>query len=158
MPDILRRVWRASIWHPDAIPPDEWKYRNLKRVWLPAYDFVAIGAGVWAVLFGSPLLHSLFDKPVIDLMGLTLALVATVCLLGAAFPRLWRVQLGGKIVLLALLGLYAFIVAVFRTNPDPAAGFVVFVLVLALPLPAFGLELLGEEIKERNDGDEEEAT
>lgn len=28
---MLRRLWRASIWAPDAIPADEWKYRNLKR-------------------------------------------------------------------------------------------------------------------------------
>lgn len=154
---VLQRLGRASIWHPDAIPPDEWKYRNLKRVWLPIYDGVAACAGVWAALFGSPLLHSLFDGPVIDAMGITLALVATVCFFGVAFPRLWRVEIAGKIILLSLIALYAFIVTVFRTNPDPAAGFVVFILILALPLPAFRLQGLGEEIKERNDGTEEGA-
>jgi hypothetical protein len=147
----MRALYEASIWHPDAIPPDEWKYRNLKRVWLPAYDLTAIGAGLWAAAFGSPLLHTLFDEPVIDLMGWLLSVVAFVCLLGVAFPRLWRWEIGGKVTLMALLGTYAFIVAAFRTNPDPAAGFVAFVLVLALPLPLFRLTLLGEEIKERRD-------
>lgn len=148
---ILRRIGRSSIWHPDAISPDEWKFRNLKRVWLPFYDLVAFGAGIWAAMFGSPLLRSLFDDPVIDVMGFGLAFVALVCFLGVAFPRLWKVEIVGKVVLMSLLGTYAFTVAVFRTNPDPSAGFVAFVLVLALPLPLFRLLLLGEEIKERRD-------
>lgn len=154
MSRLLRAIARASIWHPDAIPPDEFKYRSLKRVWLPLYDGVAVGAGLWAAAFGSPLLHSLFDAQVIDVMGILLAAVATVCFLGVAFPALWRVEIAGKVTLMALLGSYAFAVALFRTNPDPAAGFVAFILALALPLPLFRLTLLGEEIKERRDEEE----
>ncbi|MDJ1113247.1 hypothetical protein [Microbacterium dauci] len=145
----MKRLWRASIWHPDAIPPDEFKYRSLKRVWLPIYDGIAVGAGLWAAAFGSPLLHSLLEEQVIDVMGILLAAVATVCFLGVAFPGLWKVEIGGKVTLMALLGAYAFAVAVFRTNPDPAAGFVAFVIALGIPLPLFRLTLLGEEIKER---------
>lgn len=147
----MRRLWRASIWHPDAVPPDEWKFRSLKRVWLPVYDLLAIGAGVWAALFGSPVLHSLFNKPMIDALGVLLAVVATVCLLGVAFPALWRWEIVGKTILVGLLGAYAASVVLFRTNPDPSSGFVAFVIVLALPLPIFRLTLLGEEIKERRE-------
>jgi O-antigen ligase len=146
---MLSSLYRASIWHPDSIPPDEWKYRSLKRVWLPAYDLVAIGAGMWAAMFGSPILHRLFPTEVIDLMGWLLAVSAFVCLAGVAFPRLWKVEILGKVVLVALLAAYAATVALFRTNPDPSAGFVCFIIVLALPLPMFRLTLLGEEIKER---------
>lgn len=147
----MRRLWRASIWHPDAMPPDEWKYRSLKRLWLPVYDLLAIGAGIWAALFGSPVLHELFDGPVIDAMGILLTAVATVCLLGVIFPPLWRWEICGKVLLVALLGAYAAAVVLFRTNPDPGSGFVAFVIVLSLPLPIFRLTLLGEEIKERRD-------
>lgn len=75
---MIRALWRASIWHPDAIPPDEWKWRSLKRVWLPVYDLIAICAGIWAALYGSPVLHALFHKPVIDALGVMLAVVATI--------------------------------------------------------------------------------
>lgn len=149
---VVRRLYGASIWHPDAIPPDEWKFRSLKRVWLPVYDLLAIGAGVWAALFGSPLLHELFEEPVIDVMGAMLTVVATVCLMGIAFPLLWRWEIGGKVLLVALLGAYAAAVVLFRSNPSPEAGFVAFVVILALPLPIFRLSLLGEEIKERREG------
>lgn len=149
------RLWRASIWHPDAIPPDEWKFRSLKRVWLPAYDVIVVLAGIWATAFGSPILHRLFDENTIDTMGMTLTVAAVVCLLGVAFPRLWQVEIAGKVILVALLGGYAIAVMLFRTNPDPSAGFIVFVLLTALPLPLFRLNLLGEEIKDRRDDESE---
>lgn len=154
---ILRRVWAETIWHPDALPPDEWKYRTLKRFWLPLYDLVALTAGLWAWTFGSPILHRLFHEEVVDVAGAVFALAALVCLAGITFPRLWRFELGGKITLVSLLGAYAFAVAVFRTNPDPSAAFVSFVLILAIPMPMFRLQLLGEEIKERDAEKVEEA-
>lgn len=151
----LLALWRETVWHPDAIPPDEWKFRSLKRLWLPVYDVIAVLAGIWATAFGSPILHRLFDENVIDLMGMTLTVAAAVCLLGVAFPRLWRVEIAGKVILVALLGGYAIAVMFFRANPDPSAGFIVFVLLLALPAPLFRLSLLGEEIKERRDDESE---
>lgn len=150
----MRRLFGATIWHPDAIPPDEWKFRWLKRVLLPVYDLVAIGAGIWAALLGSPVLHALFDEPVIDVLGYMLTAVATVCLLGVVFPRLWRWEIAGKVMLVGLLLAYAGAVVLFRTNPDPSSGFVAFIIVLALPLPIFRLTLLGEEIKERREDGE----
>lgn len=150
---MLRPLWRHSIWHPDAIPPDEWKYRSLKRVWIPLYDIIAVGAGLWAFLFGSPILHRLFAEGVVDFAGGVFAVAAMVCLAGVSFPHLWRVEIVGKVVLVALLGTYAVCVALFRSNPDPSAGFICFILILALPLPLFRLTLLGEEIKDRHDGE-----
>ncbi len=148
---MFRALFRASIWHPDAIPPDEWKFRNLKRVALPFYDLVAIGGGIWAACFGSPVLRALFEQHVIDAAGLALSVSAFVCLLGVIFPRLWRWEIAGKVALVALLAAYAAAVTFFRTNPDPSAGFAAFILVLALPLPIFRLSLLGEEIKDRRE-------
>ncbi|WP_170289820.1 hypothetical protein [Microbacterium oxydans] len=120
---------------------------------MPVYDLIAIGAGIWAALFGSPVLHELFDEPVIDTMGTLLAIVATTCLLGVAFPHLWRWEICGKALLVALLAAYAAAVVLFRANPAASAGFVAFIIVLALPLPIFRLTLLGEEIKERREED-----
>ena len=148
-------LYRASIWHPDAIPPDEWKFRSLKRVWIPLYDLVAAGAGIWALFFGSPILHRLFANGVVDFAGGVFAVSALVCLAGISFPRLWRVEIIGKLILLALLGTYAVCVAIFRSNPDQSALFVCFILVLAIPLPLFRLTLLGEEIKDRSSDDGE---
>lgn len=145
---MWRRIAAASIWHPDAINPDEWKYRNLKRVWLPTYDVIAVLAGIVAALQGSPLLNRLFPAVLVDTFGVALAVVATVCLAGVAFPRLWAVEIVGKVVLVGLVAAYAATILIFPTSPTPN-HFVVLILAFSLPLPLFRLNLLGEEHKER---------
>ena len=144
---------RGTIWHPDAISPDEWKFRNLMRVALPVYDAIVVGAGVWAMLWGSPILHRLFPEQVIVILGALLAVAGIACGVGAVFPALWRLEVMSKVALVALLGTYAVVVLLFRSSPDPSSAFVVFILLLALPLPLFRLSLLGEDIKERREED-----
>jgi hypothetical protein len=145
----MRALWRASIWHPDAIPPDEWKFRSMKRVWLPLYDLIVIGAGLWATAYGSPLLHRLFAEPVIDVAGMVMSVAGMVCLMGVIFPAFWTVEMVGKITVLFLLAVYGACVWFFPTRPDPASGFVVFILALGIIPPMIRLSVLGEELKER---------
>ncbi|GAA4774731.1 hypothetical protein [Microbacterium gilvum] len=145
---LLRRLWRASIWHPEAIPADEWKFRNLKRVWLPLYDCIAIYAGIQAMLYGSTLLNRLFPPEWVDSLGLLFTFVATVALLGVAFPRLYAVEIAGKVVLVGLVAGYVAAIIFFSRSPEPNT-FVVGMLAFGLPLAMFRLNLLGEEMKER---------
>lgn len=145
---MLARVFAASIWAPGAIPADEWKFRNLKRVWLPAYDVVAILAGVVATVQGSPLLNRLFTEPVVNCLGAGMSLVALVCLIGVAFPRLWVVEFVGKVLLVGIIAAYAATIFLFASNPNPN-DFIVLMLAFSLPFPLSRLNLLGEEIKER---------
>lgn len=146
----MRRIFAATIWAPGAIPPDEWKYRNLKRLWLPLYDLIAIYAGIQAILFGSTILNRLFDPYLVDSLGLAMTFVATVCLAGVIFPRLWLVEMIGKIVLVALVAGYVATILLLSESPTPNL-FVVGMLTWGLPLAFFRLNLLGEEIKERRD-------
>ncbi|MEV8023410.1 hypothetical protein [Microbacterium sp. NPDC080220] len=147
---MIRRLWRASIWHPDAIPPIEWKYRNLKRLWLPVYDLIAIWAGVQAVLFGSSLLNRLFPALFVDTVGMVFTVAAFAALLGVAFPRLWAVEIFAKLVLVALVAGYVAAILLFSKTPEPNT-FVVGMLGWGLPLALFRLHMLGEEIKERRE-------
>ena len=145
---MVHRLLAASIWAHDAIPPYEHKYRNLKRVWLPAYDVVAILAGVVATVQGSPLLNRLFTEPVVNCLGAGMSLVAVVCLIGVAFPKLWLVEFVGKILLVGIIAAYAATIFLFASNPNPN-DFIVLMLAFSLPFPLSRLNLLGEEIKER---------
>lgn len=144
----MKRVYKASVWHPESIPPEEWKYRQLKRVWLPIYDVIAFFVGVTAIIQGSPLLNRLYDHAFVDLMGLIFTACAVVCFMGVAFPRFWAVEIAGKIVLMSLIAGYATTILLFSQTPSPN-HFIVLTLFFALPLPMFRLSLLGEEIKER---------
>lgn len=143
----MRALWRASIWHSGAIKPGEWKYRHLKRVWLPVYDVIAIIAGFLAFDLGSRLLYRLLSPPLVDFVGLTYAIIAAVCLLGVAFPALWAVEIVGKVILVGLIVGYIAAIAFYSTTPpgEPPPWFVVTMLAGLLPMPLFRLGLLGEE-------------
>ncbi|MEO2134595.1 hypothetical protein [Microbacterium sp.] len=145
---MIRRLWAASIWAKGAIPPDEWKFRNLKRVWLPIYDVIAVFCGIQAVLSGSPLLNTLFPDTMIDALGYTMSTVAIVCFAGVSFPRLWVVEIIGKIILVGLISAYVATILLLSQNAGSNL-FVVGMLTFGLPLAFFRLNLLGEELKER---------
>lgn len=154
---LIVRLWRRTIWHPAAIPPEEWKYRSLKRVWLPVYDVIVMVTGIWAVWYASPILRTWLPDDAIDVIGSLFVLAGFACLLGIAFPRLWKIEIVGKILVLAFLSTYAGMIWVLNVQGDAASGFVSFVVCLGLPLLFFRLMLLGEEIKQRRVDDEAEA-
>jgi hypothetical protein len=146
----MLRLLARSIWAHDAIPLSEWKYRNLKRVWLPLYDVLAIAAGLSALAYGSRLLNRVLGTHAVDAVGAGFAVVAFVCLIGSAFPRLWLVAIIGKLVLVGIIVAYMAAIIIFPSVPDEAPNwFIVVMLAFGLPLACFQLNMLGEEWKDR---------
>ena len=143
----LRHLWALTIWAKGAIPSSEWKYRNLKRVWLPVYDGIAIVAGICAIEFGSRLLFRIFPGSLVDGVAALYAVVAFVCLVGVSFPRLWAVEVAGKVALVGLIVGYIAAIVFYSSNPpgEPPSWFIVSMLAGLLPMPLFRLSLLGEE-------------
>lgn len=150
-PAPLKRVWEASIWHPQSIPPSEFKYRNLKRVWLPLYDLVAVWAGINAIMFGSQLLDRLFTPAWVDMLGALFTTIAIICLVSVSFPCLWGLEIVGKVLLVGMIAGYITTIVFFSEAPQPQL-FVVGMLAFGLPLALFRLNLLGEEVKQRRVG------
>lgn len=143
----MRGLWRASIWSKGAIAPSEWKYRNLKRVWLPLFDVIAVAAAYFAYTQGSRLLYRIFGPELVDAFAALYGVVAIVCLLGVAFPRLWAVEVAGKSVLVGMIVAYIGAILLYSETPpgEPPSYFIVTMLAGLLPLPLFRLGLLGEE-------------
>lgn len=149
----MRWLWQRSIWHPDAIPLHERKYASLKRVWLPLYDVFAVLAGVAAIAHGSRLLDRLYG-PFTDVIGVVFIAVALVCLAGVAIPRLWAVELAGKVVLVGMIVAY---IAGIVVSPSPEqllareapSWFIVAMLALNLWLPLWRIENLTMEWADR---------
>jgi len=148
----MRRLWGASVWGKGVIPPEDWENRWDLRIWLPLWDWILIGGGIWATAFGSPILHRLFPESVIDAAGIALALAATVCLMGVTFPVLWLAEFFGKVTVMFLLGAYAACVVFFRADPtDMQSGFVVFVLCAAIVPAPSRLSKIGEQWRKRRE-------
>lgn len=146
---FLSYVRRASIWGQDSVPPEEFKYRHLKRFWLPLFDVLSILIGALGIAYGSTLLNSLYDAELVDVVASIFAGASIVALLGVSFPALWLPEILGKIVMVTLLGAYSISVWVSFFHGEVSSGFVAAILMLPILLPLFRLQLLGEEIKQR---------
>lgn len=149
----MRWLYRQTIWRSGEIPMHEQKYRSLKRVWLPLYDTIAVVAGVMAAGYGSRLLDRLYGDAT-DFIGIFFAFVAAVCLAGVAFPKLWAVEIVGKLLLIGMIIAYATAIIVSPSPEQLAAReapswFIAVILLLPLPLPLFRLELLATEWVDR---------
>lgn len=149
MKSILQRVYRQTIWHPDAIEDDSFKYRNLWRVWLPLFDVLSVWIGFLAVQYGSTSLNKMFPAVVVDVAGSIFTLAATLALVGVVFPRLFLAEIVGKVVMVSLLGTYSVIVWASFLAGEVQSGFVAGMLMLPMILPFAVLQIRGEEIKQR---------
>lgn len=149
MKSLFQRVYRQTIWHPDAIEDDSFKYRNLWRVWLPLFDALSVWIGFLAVQYGSTLLNKMFPAVVVDVAGSIFTLAATLALVGVVFPRLFLAEIVGKVVMVSLLGTYSVIIWASFLAGEVQSGFVAGMLMLPLILPFAVLQIRGEEIKQR---------
>lgn len=146
---LINVLYRNSIWHPEAIAEEEFKYRNLKRVWLPLFDLLSVLVGLLGVAYGSATLNRLYDPWVIDTMGYIFISSALVALIGVAFPRLWLPEVMGKLSMLGLLGAYSTAIWVSFFQGNVESGFVAAMLMYPILFPFLRLDILGEEIKQR---------
>lgn len=146
---FLRSLYRNSIWNPDAIQPEEFKYRNLKRLWLPLFDLLSILVGMFGVVYGSKILNELYPTAVVDGLSVVFIIAASVALVGIAFPKLWIPEVAGKITMLGLLGGYSTAIWVSFFHGSVESGFVAAMLMYPVLFPLFRLDILGEEVKQR---------
>lgn len=149
----MRSLYRASIWATGATPIDD-PWRNAKRIWLPLFDVIMIISGINAIVFGSRLLDRLYGD-FTDIIGAAFILVAAACLIGVGWPRMWPVEIVGKILLVSMIDGY---VAAIILSPSPeqlaakeAPSW--FVVSMVLGLTTFPLarldRLLDEWVKRR---------
>lgn len=124
------RIKRLTVWHPintDPTDDDRWTV----RVWLPLYDVLAVTGGLIAFWVGSPMLNTLFPEWVVDLAAIAFATAGAVTLVGVVVPKLWIVEVLGKIAMSFLLTSYAFLVMAFPSREPYNNSFVTVILIMA---------------------------
>ncbi|MFD5599911.1 hypothetical protein ACFWHR_07615 [Leucobacter sp. NPDC058333] len=143
------RLWRASIWHPDAIPEGEGKVAaDVKRTLLPFYDLVLIGAALLAIRGGMPTFVIVYNDAVSGSAAWSLLGAASLCLIGVAFPRLWRLEAAAKITLTTILLVYG-VMLLGSSVTEPARGFVGGLTIAVCLLPVSRILWLGDEYRKR---------
>ena len=124
------KIKKLTVWHPINTDPkddDRWTV----RVWLPLYDFLVILGGWNAYTIGSPLMNRLFPAPVVDAMAIAFAFSGFIAMLGVVIPRLWRVEIGGKVIISFLLTTYALLVLSFHSQNAENNSFITVILIMA---------------------------
>ncbi|MGW9019855.1 hypothetical protein ACWGOE_00040 [Leucobacter chromiiresistens] len=89
-----------------------------------------------------------YNETVSDVAARALLIAATSCLIGVAFPRLWRIEAAAKIALTGILLAYAGMLLGTSVG-EPARGFVGGLsLVVCIP-PTWRIKWLGDERRKR---------
>lgn len=146
----MRALFRATIWHRDAIPLLERKYAGpLKWFVFPAFDFIMAVIGARAMFVGVPSIEALYPPAVAEVIYLGWFVLAVVCLVGAVFPRLWPLEIVGKVTLFSVLFLYLIAMRASPTTVDGAKDAVSGLLLAAMLIPCLRLWILGTELRAR---------
>ncbi len=134
----MRRLWRASIWHPSAIPIDEAKYASpLKRVVFPAFNVIMIALGLAGLSTGFEALRLTFPTPFPTVLYSTLVVAGLVCFGACAFPRLWAWEVVGKFVILVGLAVLFAAMLVAAAEIEGHSGRAIAPMIVGLSLIPF---------------------
>lgn len=142
-------LYSKTIWAHGAIPIEEWKYRNLKRVSLPLVSLLFFLGGYAVVRYGLPTINVFFPGGVVTLGGRLLSFAGFISLLGIVFPKLWPLEMLGYSIILGLFVGY-FVAALWLTAVGSnGRGFVLMLDLIAINLIVWRLTLLGSEWQAR---------
>lgn len=146
----LRRLARASIWHPDAVPESEGDVaRDLKRWVLPAVDALLILGSVLALAGGMPSVVVVYNPVVSDLAAVAVLTFSIGCLVGVAFPRWWVLEILAKCGLSFVLLTYSALMFSLAFAGEGARGFSAGVCAACAVLPVCRIVWLGREYRKR---------
>src|SRR3546814_5176807 len=133
---MFHRLWRASIWHPEAIPRAERKYAiPLKRVLFPVYDIAVIFLGAFGILVGFRAMREAFPEPGPSILYGVLLGAGIACLLGCCFPRLWVMEITGKLIILTILAVVLISMLVAASSVSGYTGLAVVPVMVVMMLP-----------------------
>lgn len=118
-------IWRASIFHPGAIPIYEGETStSLKRGFLPVFDAIPIVMGAMAIHSGMPSFDIVYNDQISVLAAWALVISAAAAAFGLIFPRFWRMEAIGKIIMFAILLGYSYALWSLTAAGGNGRGFV----------------------------------
>lgn len=135
MVPFLARVAAASIWARSGVSAADWRFRGVFRWVLPLTDLFFLYFGVVGFIGGVASVQHATGHVWATWWSLGIALSAFGALVGVAFPKLWAVELGAKVALIALVSAYvalfaAKIISDFHTSAS--AGLVMILILLPI--------------------------
>ena len=103
---MFKRLFAASIWASGNIRPEDWRFRGIFRVVLPVGNLIFLYFGVVGFARGVGSVTDATNTTYAAFWSGAIALASLACLVGVAFPKLGKLELGAKIVLIGLVASY----------------------------------------------------
>ena len=131
-PHLMRRLAAASVWAQHGVPVEDRRYRGLYRWVLPLTDVFFVWFGVAGWHNGIASVQDATSPTWQTWWSAALAVAAFLALVGVAFPRLWALELIGKVPLVGLVSVYVVILIArgFEDSYVAATGGLVCILIL----------------------------
>jgi len=114
----LRKLFNQTVWAPGGVPDDLWEVRGLFRWVLPMTDVFFLWFGVWGITAGIGSVEAVTSSGWQVWWSLILSLASLGALVGVAFPKLRRVELYSKLVLVGTVSVYILVLG-GRSFVDP---------------------------------------
>lgn len=147
------RIWRASVFHPSAIPVYEGETSaELKRGFLPLFDLILIIMGGMAVSKGMPSFDIVYNDHISTIAAWVLVASAAVAAFGLMFPRFWMMEAIGKIVMFAILAGYSVALWSLVSLGGDGRGFVAGAITALAAFVGWNLRRIGRERRAGTNG------
>lgn len=104
--NLIHRIFRNSVWGRNGVPPEDWRYRGLYRWVLPLTDIFFFWFGAVGYWNGINTVEAAASQTWQEYWSLGIAISSTIAFIGVLFPKLWLVELLGKIPLVGLVSVY----------------------------------------------------
>lgn len=154
MRELILRVARASVWHRDGLPEQHRRFRGIFRYVLPLSDILFLYFGIVGWHNGIRSVEEAAGQEWQTWWSLGIAVSAFVALVGVSFPKLWLVEVVGKIPLISLVWLYIFLFLARGADDEKVTATAGLIVILIL-LPIWRVADLGfaswEQQRKRGD-------
>lgn len=133
---MFRRLWNASVWGPNGVAPEDWRYRGVYRWVLPLTDTFFFWFGIVGWFNGVNSVQAAASPEWQTYWSLGIAIAAVIAFFGVVFPRLWWVELIGKLPLIGLVAVYVviFIAQGLTKTPNMLATAGLITILVLLPI------------------------
>lgn len=132
---ILKRIYKASVWSRSGVSATNWRFRNQFRITFPYVDLMFIWFGCVGWMNGIQSVEDAAGNNWQTTWSAAIAVCGVLALVGVAFPRLWAVELLGKIPLVGLVcGYLALQMTLGADNPRLQATAGLFTTLVAFPI------------------------
>lgn len=141
----MKSLLKYTVWASDAIPLDEWKYRNLTRVVFPVIYAALFFGGISAANLGIPAINEFFPKMATPIFAYAILFTSLISLVGVVLPKQWRLEMAGDVSLFGLLVAYLCSLGILMVSGEGNRGFLVFIVLAAIVPIIWRLTILGAE-------------